>query len=260
MKRPKTITVTIIADALNEIDETFTVTLKNPINAGFADNDPTISKPVIITNDDAVPSISFDSPTAESTEGTAISFPVTLSAASGRDITIAYTLTDGTATTSDSDYTNPAEADRTLTIPAETPPELLLLILEMIPSNEADENFTITLDEPSDSTIVMLGAISEATGTILSNDAPTLSIDSKSINENVGTITLKVRIANPGGTAISVPWHTVAGTAHETTDYIAASGTLEFDGTNADKEEEITITIIDDPRDEDNQSFTVRLG
>ena len=35
---------------------------------------------------------------------------------------------------------------------------------------------------------------------------------------------------------------------------------LEFDGTNADKEEEITITIIDDPRDEDNQSFTVQLG
>ena len=39
----KTITVTIIADALNEADETFTVTLMNPTNAGFAGNDPTIS-------------------------------------------------------------------------------------------------------------------------------------------------------------------------------------------------------------------------
>ena len=60
--------------------------------------------------------------------------------------------------------------------------------------------------------------------------------------KNVGTVTLKVKLASPGGTAISVPWNTVAGTANETSDYTAASGTLEFDGTNADKEEEITIT------------------
>ena len=105
-----------------------------------------------------------------------------------------------------------------------------------------------------------MGSITEATGIILSNDDPTLTIESKSVNENVGTVTLKVRLASPSGTAISVPWNTEAGTALETTDYTAASGTLEFDGTNTDKEEEITITIIDDPRDEDNQSFTVQLG
>ena len=256
----KTITVTIIADALNEADETFTVTLSNPTNAGFAGSEPTISEPGEITNDDAVPNITLDSATAETTEGSAISFPVTLSAASGRDITIAYTLTDGTATTTDSDYTNPAEADRTLTIPAGDTTGTITIDTGDDSSNEADEVFTITLDEPSDVNIVTLGAISEATGTILSNDAPTLSIESKSINENVETVTLKVRLANPGGTAISVPWHTVAGTAHETSDYTVASGMLEFDGTNADKEEEIAITIIDDPRDEDNQNFTVQLG
>ena len=105
-----------------------------------------------------------------------------------------------------------------------------------------------------------MGSITEATGTILSNDGPTLSIESKSVNEKVGTVSLKVRLASPSGTAISVPWNTVAGTALETTDYTAASGTLEFDGTNTDKEEEITITVIDDPRDEDNQSFTVQLA
>ena len=87
--------------------------------------------------------------------------------------------------------------------------------------NEADENFTITLDQPSDLTIVTLGAITEAVGTILSNDGPTISIESQSVNEDIGTVTLKVSLANPGGTAISVPWNTVAGTAHETSDYTA---------------------------------------
>ena len=216
--------------------------------------------PATINDNDAVPSISFDSATAETTEGSAISFPVTLSAASGRDITIAYTLTDGTATIADNDYTNPAEADRTLTIPAGDTMGTITVDTGDDPDKEADENFTITLNQPSDLTIVTLGAITEATGTILSNDGPTLSIESKSVNEDVGTVTLKVSLANPGGTAISVPWNTVAGTAHETSDYTANSGTLEFDGTNADKVEEITITIIDDPRDEDNQIFTVQLG
>ena len=258
----KIITVTIVADSLNEIDESFTVSLKSPMNAGFAEGVSTIPATGEITNDDAVPSVSFDSATAKTTEGDAISFPMTLSAASGRDITVSYTLTDGTTTSTgeDKDYTNPVKADRTLTIPAGNTTGTITIDTEDDSDNEADENFTITLEEPSDLTIVTLGAITEAVGTILSNDGPTLSIESKTVNEKMGTVTLKVRLADPRGTPISVPWNTVAGTAHETTDYTAASGMLEFDGTNADKEEEISITIKDDPRDEDNQSFTVQLG
>ena len=55
---------------LNEVDETFTVTLSNPTNAGFAESATEISATGEISNDDAVPSISFDSATAENTEGT----------------------------------------------------------------------------------------------------------------------------------------------------------------------------------------------
>ena len=115
------LTFTINDDSLNEAVETFTVTLSNPTsspNFRFDTTNNTHIGTATINDNDSVPSITLDSATAETTEGSAISFPVTLSAASGRDITIAYTLTDGTATTADNDYTNPPEADRTLTIPA----------------------------------------------------------------------------------------------------------------------------------------------
>ena len=46
------------------------------LNAGFAENETTISETGEITNDDPVPSISFDSTIAKNIEGMAISFPV----------------------------------------------------------------------------------------------------------------------------------------------------------------------------------------
>ena len=67
------------------------MTLSNPTSSPDFTFDTTnnthIGTATIIDND-AVPSITLDSATAETTEGSEISFPVTLSAASGRDITI----------------------------------------------------------------------------------------------------------------------------------------------------------------------------
>ena len=73
---------------------------------------------------------------------------------------------------------------------------------------------------------------------------PTLSIESKTVSEDVGTVTLKVKLASPKGTAISVPWNTMNGTAVAGKDYTAKSGTLEFNGTNSDKEKVIEISIL----------------
>ena len=80
----KTIEVKIVADALNEPTETFSVDLLNPTNAIFAGNDLEITETAEILNDDAVPSISLDSPTAKNTEGSDIEFPISLSAPSGQ--------------------------------------------------------------------------------------------------------------------------------------------------------------------------------
>ena len=61
----KTIMVKIVADALNEVNEQFTVTLSKPTNAVLAGNETSISATGEITDDDVAPSISFESATAK---------------------------------------------------------------------------------------------------------------------------------------------------------------------------------------------------
>src|SRR6185369_13991317 len=92
----KNIIVSVNGDTLNEIDETFLVTLRRSTNASLVDPDAHGT----ITNDDPLPSLSVgDVSVTEGNSGlTDAVFPVTLSAASGQTVTVNYATADGTAT------------------------------------------------------------------------------------------------------------------------------------------------------------------
>ena len=75
----KTFGVTLLGDTVNEADETFTVTLSGPVNAGLG----TAVATGTIENDDALPALSVNSP-ASVVEGNAITFTVTLTPASAQ--------------------------------------------------------------------------------------------------------------------------------------------------------------------------------
>ena len=82
----KTINVPILADTTDENDETITLTLSNAVRSTISDSTSTIT----ITDDDSAPSLSInDVTTANETAGNA-TFTVSLSAASGKEITVAY--------------------------------------------------------------------------------------------------------------------------------------------------------------------------
>ena len=93
----KTITVTVLDDALDEPDEDFTVTLSaltgTPVNA--------IIDPATVTvtiGDDDAPTVSISGPPTVVENGGPATFTVSLSAASGQAVTVTYTTADGTAT------------------------------------------------------------------------------------------------------------------------------------------------------------------
>ena len=92
--------VTVIADSLDEDNETLTMTLSNATNATIGDATGTFT----ITDDDATPSLSINDVTTSNENNTATNMTVTLSAASGRDVTVDYTTSNGTASVG-SDYT-----------------------------------------------------------------------------------------------------------------------------------------------------------
>ena len=268
---PKPITVTVTKDTLFEIDEELSITFSLPNLATPVVDLP--SNPIVtgrITNDDMKPSVSIaDNSNSEGNPGdnNSIQFTVTLSEAAGVPVKINYETTDVTAITGE-DYTEAPSANQgKLFIPAseskangmKNRTENITFNITGDSNDELDETFQVTISTPADANAI-LGSPSVATGTILSDDNPTLFIESKTIDENVDTVTLKVILASPKGSAISIPWTTANGTAVAGKDFTADPNTLIFDGTNTDKEKEIEITILDDSNDEDDQSFTVQLA
>ena len=94
----KTIPVPLIDDALNEADETFTLTLSN---ATVALTDATATGTIF--DDDPEPSVSIADASASEAAGQ-VGFTISISAVSGQEADVDYTTTDGTALAG-SDYT-----------------------------------------------------------------------------------------------------------------------------------------------------------
>ena len=96
----QTISVGILADTTDEYDETFSVTLTSPSNAALG----TATGTMLINDDDALPSVSLGDASSTNETAASTNLAATLSAASGKPITVDYSTSDGTATAG-SDYT-----------------------------------------------------------------------------------------------------------------------------------------------------------
>ena len=92
-KQSQTINITVNSDTLDENDETFNVTLTNPPTPPSA----TAARVGTILDNDPTPTLSINDVTSASETG-AIQFTVSLSAVSGRTVTVNYATSNGTAT------------------------------------------------------------------------------------------------------------------------------------------------------------------
>lgn len=253
----KTVTVTVSGDAVNEADETFTVTLANPSGATLA----TATGTGTITNDDSAPTITIaDALVTEGNTGTTpATFTVTLSAASGQTVSVHYQTADGTAAAG-SDYT--AVADTTLTFaPGETSKDVSVDVLGDL-AIEANETFDLTLSAPSNAT---LGAKATGTATIQNDDGaaqPSISIDDPSITEgNAGTKVLNFTLtaSAAGAQVVTVDFATADDTATTAgNDYQATSGTVTFALGEVSKQ--VSVVIVGDTANENDETFTVNLS
>ena len=169
----QTISVPILGDALDEIDETFTMALSVPVNALVSTTAGTATG--TITDDDDPPTVSIaDASVAEGNSSeTDMEFTVTLSEASGREVTVAYATADGTganaATLADSDYTM---TTGTLTFAKGDTSQTFTVEVSGDEAMESDETFTVTLSAPEGAAL----GEGEATGTITDDDTPAISI------------------------------------------------------------------------------------
>ena len=246
------VTVLVTGDAVHELDETFSLSLSQPVNATVADGDVTAT----VVNDDATPSIAVSGVSvAEGNEGTTIAkFVLTLSAASDLPVSVSYTTADGTARAG-ADY---VAASGTASFAARETVAEVAVVINGDTVHELDETFRLTLADATNAALVD----AQATGTIANDDAvPSVSIADLSVNEGDGSTsaaTFVLTLSQASDLPVTVNYATMDGTAAAGTDYIAATGTASFAPgvTTA----QVSVLVNGDSARELDETFQVALA
>ena len=248
----QTVTIEINGDTLNELDETFNLALTAPVNATLVRANGVGT----ITNDDPLPSLAIsDVSVVEGNSGTTnATLTVTLSAASGRNVTVDFATADGTATAG-SDYT---AQNGTLTFtPGQTSRNITIAVTGDTVT-EANETILVNLTNVTNATLA------DAQGVVTITDdevMPALSINDVSVKENnTGTTNAVfiVTLNTPSPASVTVNYTTVDATAIAPGDYITTSGTLTFAAGETTKT--ISVPVKGDTLNETNEFFRVNLS
>ena len=255
---PRTVTITLLDDDLDEENETFQLVLFNLTgNATLGDQTATIT----IEDDDEASNTgkaSFieESITVDESIGS-ISISVSRSGGSTGELEVGYVFTDSTANNG-ADYTG---VDGTLTwADADSENKFIQVPILDDGSSDSGESFFVSLTSEDESllgdsttfTVVLEDDDVETPGTV------TFVANGQSVSENVGQASILVQ--RLGGTTgeVSVNFETEDGTALAGVDYIAQVGELTWaDGDSSDKE--ILLTLIDDQFYEGNETVSLRI-
>ncbi len=244
-----TIAITVNGDVVDEADETFTLALSNPANATIADGSATGT----ITDDDTPPTLSVnDVSVTEGNAGTTTAtFTVSLSAASGKTVTVSWSTADDEAA-QPVDYT---AGSGTLTfVPGDTSETIGVGVNGDLVA-ELDEILDITLTAPSNATL----ADATGVGTIVDDELlPVVDIDEPTALEGSGWIVFTVSLSHQSASPVTVDWDTASGTAANGIDYFDTNGTVTF--APLDTSETVEITVNADGTFEHDETMAVNLS
>ncbi|MGH9084060.1 MAG: beta strand repeat-containing protein [Acidimicrobiales bacterium] len=253
----QTLSVPIHGDLLDEADETVIASLTNAANATIADGTATLT----ITDDDATPTLSIsDGSIEEGDDGSVqLGLTLTLSAPSGRDVSVSVSTSSGTAT-GGADFAAQSGTVVDILAGATTAQVPVSVFGDLI--DEADETFTVNLAGPTNATI----SDGSGTATILDDDTgPSLTIDDVSALEGTNpaadtTFGFTVTLSAVSQQTVTVEYSTTGSTATAgaTEDFEAATGTVTF--TPGQTTRPISINVNRDAHAEPSESFLVVLA
>jgi hypothetical protein len=251
--------LTLKGATLDDAVETVVVNLGPPTNATLA---AVTTETLTINDDDNPPSVKFSAATAMQNEATTnVTVDVTLSAASGRTVTVPYTINASTTASNPADYTSITPAGEVTIAAGQTKGTITIALADDF-LDEANETITLDLDSPMNAS---LGTPASYTLTIVDNDAaPTVSWNSaeSDVTENEGTSppggatrnkTFTVVLSAVSSMNVVVPI-SYSGTATAGTDYTGpASVTINAGMTSAN----VTLSIVKDGTKENGPDETI---
>ncbi|HKO34444.1 MAG TPA: Calx-beta domain-containing protein, partial [Candidatus Limnocylindria bacterium] len=255
--KTRKVAVTIVGDMLDEANETFVVRLSNPVGGTIADGQGMGT----ITDNDAPPTVSavatLTVPEGNIGDTPIASVGVTLSAPSGKHVSVDYTTVDGSATAG-IDY---ALSAGTVNFAAGQTTASIAVTVTGDEDAEGDETFDVDLADPVNATL----GTHPAVVTIQDNDpippdAAVLDVTRRTVREGSGgTRTLVFTVTRSGNltTAVNVDYLTTSGTATAPSDFTSVSGNLAFAASATTAT--VTFQIKTDTRLEHRERFFLSL-
>ena len=249
-------TVTVTAAQDDDAASDAAVTLTHTANGGdYVDVQETVTV-TIVEKDTAVLSVE-DAEAAE--DGGNVVFTVSISAASGSEVTVDY-ATSGVTATAGQDYT---ETTGTLTFPANSVASktVSVPVTDDAVDEEEEETFTLTLSSAQGASLAQGGETLAATGTITDDDDPAVTASfgqsAYSVNEG-GTVEVTVTLsADPEReVTVQLSHDPQGGTGSE--DYSGVPGSLVFQ--IGDTEQSFTFSATADDIDDDGESVALGFG
>jgi len=225
-----TISIPILQDTIYEGNETFTVTLSNPVNATIATGTGTGT----IIDDETAPSISIGNVTVGEGGGNAV-FTVTQSAVTAVTTTFTYSTTNGTAV-APNDYTAASNVAGSITAGMTSTTISIPVIQDAL--TEGDENFFVTISNPVNATIgtaTGTGTITDddltfnASGNLAAGTYDNVTINSPAVVTLTGNITVNGCITVNNGSTLLMGTFVISGTGCFT---VNAGGTLGVGSVN----------------------------
>jgi hypothetical protein len=241
----QTITVPIIGNERYEAPRSFSVVLSNPVKGRMG----TAATTITIVENDPLPTLTLADFSVGEGVGTAV-FTATLSHPSAFPVTVNYATASGTAT-SGADF---ASTSGTLTFPANSTSQAILVPIVDDVIDELDETFTINLSNIGNA---FLGN-SQATMTILDNDdPPVISSSPLTVTEGLSGTWL-LALSHPSVFTISLEVATADGTALAGVDYQPTSGTVIF--APLQTSQPITLATLDNHVQDGDKTLTLELA
>jgi hypothetical protein len=246
------VTVFVVRENIFEADETFFLDLSEPDNATIAD----ARAQCTIVNDDTVPTLTTEN--AFGGEGdssqSAMTFTLRLSNASYQTVSVGYATADGTAV-APADY---AASTGTVTFAPEETTKTFTVMVKGDTLDEINEMFVVNFSGPVN---VTLPANTQATGLIIDDDGPAVSISDVVVVEGDSGTTdavFTVSLSAPSVQTVRVSFSTANGTAVFGEDYQGRTNNfinLPAGVTSGT----IVVRVIGDTHVEPDETFTVNL-
>ena len=252
-------------------NKTFTVTLSSLVNVQFSDNSTTKSFVITIVDDDATELSISNSNFDVGEEDSNFVVSVSLTSTHEASVSFKYAFEDiEEEAVKGVDYTEVAENQRTVTIPAGTNRGSFSIPIISDPDYEGNEKFRLVLSELVGANFSTGSTISQEI-TILDDEGPTIEfvVADIRVNEDIqdGEVEVKVKLSGPASHPFRVQYSTNAisisssiGFANVATSVSDFTRVLSRLDVGADvTEATFKVNIVDDNLHELNEFFVVEL-